>query len=353
MSANTHPLPFPPYEKIAESLAAYLGDDEAAFRALSRTEWLVSEKIHGANFCFVSDGEHLRCAKRKAFLEPGEDFFDYTRVRERLAPSILRIAARLHQDMPNLSALFIYGELFGGSYPHPDVAPIAGLQPIQTGCWYSPDIEFCAFDVGYILSDDPGRLYLDQDKAQRICEDEGIGYTEPLFRGSYEEAYAYPLGFETTLPSKLSLPSLGPDNQAEGIVLKPAKAVSIPRERRLVRPVVKRKIHSFSEDERFHNAEKWAAQQPVQSAPLLEWLKHEASALVNENRLNAAISKVGRPGSDARKRQIQALIEEDLHTELKLHHSAELQGLSALDKKSLLAFIEEEAKALVGLYLGE
>src|SRR6185437_13000718 len=84
--------PFSPYEKIAESLAAWLGEDEAAHRALRGAEWIVTEKIHGANLCLVTDGVTIRAAKRKAFISPGDDFFGHRAVVDRLAPAVLHLA---------------------------------------------------------------------------------------------------------------------------------------------------------------------------------------------------------------------------------------------------------------------
>lgn len=42
-----------------------------------------------------------------------------------------------------------YGELFGGKYPHPDVAAHPDVRPIQSGVYYCPDLRFAAFDVAW------------------------------------------------------------------------------------------------------------------------------------------------------------------------------------------------------------
>ncbi|TKD00278.1 RNA ligase family protein [Polyangium fumosum] len=345
--------PFSPYEKIAESLAAALGDDEAAHRAASRAEWIVTEKIHGANFCFVTEGEEVRCAKRKGLLADDEDFFGHRGVLRRCAGGVRDVLARVKTRAPKATSVFVYGELFGGGYPHPDVPPVPGVQPVQTGCWYAPGIEFCAFDVGFVQEGGPERVYLDQDEAREACEEAGIPFARPLFRGRYEDAFAYPLGFETTIPARLGLPSLGPSNKAEGVVLKPARALVVPRRAGVVRPVVKRKIAEFAEDERFHEAEKWSGPR-APAASALDWLVHEASSLVNENRLNAAVSKVGptRPGDTARLGEVLALVREDLDVELHARHADALRALSPADSRALAAHLDSEARALVELYLG-
>ncbi|MDC3962479.1 RNA ligase family protein [Polyangium jinanense] len=346
-------MTFSPYEKIAESLAAALGDDEAAHRAASRAEWIVTEKIHGANFCFVTEGREVRCAKRKGWLAEDEDFFGHRGVLSRFAGGVRDVLGRAAAREPKATLVFVYGELFGGGYPHPDVPPATGVQPVQTGCWYAPGIEFCAFDVGFVREGVSERVYLDQDEAREACEDAGIPFARPLFRGRYEDALAYPLGFETTIPARLGLPSLGPSNKAEGVVLKPARALVVPRRAGVVRPVVKRKIPEFSEDERFHEAEKWSGPRAPSASPL-DWLVHEASSLVNENRLNAAVSKVGptRPGDTARLGEVLALVREDLETELRARHGEALRALSPAETRALAAHLDSEARALVELYLG-
>ena len=35
----------------------------------------MTEKVHGANLCLVCDGEHVKVAKRRGFIEPDDSFF--------------------------------------------------------------------------------------------------------------------------------------------------------------------------------------------------------------------------------------------------------------------------------------
>jgi hypothetical protein len=227
--------------------------------------------------------------------------------------------------------------------------------PVQTGCWYAPGIEFCAFDVGVLFDGARERVYLDQPEAACLCESAGLMFAQPLWRGTYEDAFAFPLGFETTLPALLRLPALGLTNKAEGVVLKPARAVVVPRRPGSIRPVIKRKIPEFSEDDRFHGAEKWSPS-PAHAAgvPPLDVLRAEASALVNENRLAAAVSKVGPvfPDDATRLVEVLSLVREDLEDELRRRCGAALGMLSHSEAHELSRFVEGEARALVELYLG-
>ena len=64
--------------------------------------------------------------------------------------------------------VFLYGELYGGQYPHPDVDPVPGLQAVQTGVYYSPHIEFCAFDLRVV--GDQMDQYVDFDEMVRYLQ---------------------------------------------------------------------------------------------------------------------------------------------------------------------------------------
>ena len=61
------------YEKIPEN-PNQLNLTESDYRNFRKTDWVVTEKIHGANFGIVTDGLSILFAKRKNFLDSGEDF---------------------------------------------------------------------------------------------------------------------------------------------------------------------------------------------------------------------------------------------------------------------------------------
>jgi hypothetical protein len=43
------------------------------------------EKVHGSNFCFISNGTDLLAARRNALLDPVETFYSWQRVRDKYA----------------------------------------------------------------------------------------------------------------------------------------------------------------------------------------------------------------------------------------------------------------------------
>lgn len=334
----------PSYEKMPEETRRW-GLDDAGFRALSRVPWVVTEKIHGANLCFEVTAQGVRASSRSRWLGPDDDFFGFQTVLARLTPALQALFARLLGEPAGEGArALVYGELYGGGYPHPDVPPVAGVTPIQTGIWYAPDIAFAAFDLA---TDGPdGKRYLDYARAVDIFRTVEIPYSTPLLVGAYADAMAYPLGFATTIPA--GLPALA-GNLAEGVVVKPWEAVEVRDERgRVVRPILKRKIAEFAEDERFHQAER-PAQAPASE---FEALRQHASWLVNEPRLAAARSKLGpveRQGEAGRAALIDAVTDDAL-VSLAEAWGPRFVGLSAAEQARLRAFLRDEAAALVELY---
>jgi hypothetical protein len=81
------------YEKIVERPEQW-GLDAAGYRALKKSPWVVTEKIHGANFALIVEGAQVRCAKRKALLEEGEDSSSASTRRRWSTPRASRATCR-------------------------------------------------------------------------------------------------------------------------------------------------------------------------------------------------------------------------------------------------------------------
>jgi Rnl2 family RNA ligase len=97
----------------------------------SLVSWVVTEKIHGSNFSFITDGKDIRCAKRSALLGSNEEFLNYQFILEKYRSNVLEAYKIVKQHSPDLEVMKIYGELFGGSYPHPDVPAIKVREIMQ------------------------------------------------------------------------------------------------------------------------------------------------------------------------------------------------------------------------------
>jgi Rnl2 family RNA ligase len=335
------------YEKIGESPDQW-HLDEAQYRALEKTRWVVTEKIHGAHFCVVTDGSTMKGASRKHLLAPGETFFEYQRVLQRLEQQVYQLFRQTSRLYPQITEIAVYGELFGGAYPHPEVPPVAGLQPIQTGIYYTPDIEFCAFDLAISGPQLPS-TYLDYDQALALFQSSAIPFVPPLLIASYQEALNYPIEFSSTIPALCGLPPLAQENKAEGVVIKPLKALIFPTPKGPIRPIFKRKIAAFAEDRRFHQAQKWSLPVSVLSSGTLDLLKWEAFNQLTENRLRSAISKIGYRGSReaSQSRRLFQLFVSDILEQLAITHPDLLAALTKAEQRELVASIQQEARGLL------
>lgn len=120
-------------------------------------EYVVQEKVHGANTSFLCDGEEVRFAKRTAILEDNEQFYDYPELLDRYKERVLKLFADIKAKYPEVTHISVFGEMFGGRYPHNEVKANHKAGPIQKGVFYTPGHEFYAFDI-YLFSEDGGRF---------------------------------------------------------------------------------------------------------------------------------------------------------------------------------------------------
>jgi hypothetical protein len=184
-------------------------------------------------------------------------------------------------------------------------------------------------------------------------EQAGLFYARPLLIGSFQEALSYPLGFPSTIPKLLGLPPLPTENKAEGVVIKSLKTILLPSGKGMSRPLLKRKIAEFAEDQRFHQAEKWVTPRSTAEQSTLDLLTWEAFNLVTANRLQSAVSKLGAltPGDGKRAQQVFRLLVEDVLEQLGEQHAAPLASLTPAEHAQLLEYIRGEARALMKAYM--
>jgi Rnl2 family RNA ligase len=176
----------------------------------SDIEWVATLKVHGANFSYWTDGKEVKVGKRSGFLGNGA-FYNYDRLpyKDEMLDIIKDLGA---------STLTIYGEIFGGFYPHPDVKKIPVVSKVQSGVYYNPDVDFIAFD--WVVD---GKL-LSWDEVKRLCRKYDIPHVPELGRGTFEEVMNISPVFPDPLYRQYGLPPIE-NNEAEGLVLKPVNPI--------------------------------------------------------------------------------------------------------------------------------
>ena len=201
---------------------SYKISDVAFMRSMNCGEFVVSEKIHGANFGIVctrsqnnsAEGGTLQinAFRRKGFLKKDENFYNYQIIMAEYEENICKLFE--HVESRGTKKIIIYSELYGGGYPHPDVPQVDGFKMIQRGVVYSPNIHICAFDV--MLDEE----FMNICEMNDLLDKFKIPRVKILLRGTIDECLKYPNEFITTISGIHGLPELK-DNICEGIVIKP------------------------------------------------------------------------------------------------------------------------------------
>ena len=189
------------------------------------TLFAVQEKVDGANVSFLCDDTNLRMARRTAILGAGEPFFRYQELLDRYEGAVYHVFNRLRSRYRKMTSIVVYGELFGGGYPHPCVPLQRQVKPVQKEVWYIPGYDFYAFDIYVFMAD--GGFFLPVQEANDLFAAAGFHYAHNLFTGPLDECLAFPCDFPTTIPSEYGLPLLE-DNLCEGIVIKPLLPIILP-----------------------------------------------------------------------------------------------------------------------------
>lgn len=245
--------------------------------AFTSGRWVATEKIHGANMVVATDGTSVRFGKRKAWLDERESFFGWQLLRASLTAAVVQA----HRSLGAPGVLRVYGELFGGRYPHPEVAAVPGCAPVQTGIWYAPDLRFAAFDALW-APDDGDETFLAWSALVALGEGCGVAVVPVLGVGARSELRALPVRYESRVAPALELLLIA-GNVAEGFVLKPEGAMAPA-----LRPMAKHKIQEFDEQD-FKGALPW----PADARLSLDELITLGRRLINPPRRASARSKLG------------------------------------------------------------
>lgn len=222
-------------------------------QGLSGGEWVVTEKIHGANFSFWYDGSTFKVASRNQFVDGS--FYNCQDVIDKYKQNIIDMYTKY---MLEGQVLTVYGELYG--------------EGVQRGVFYKDHKDFCAFDVvcdGYIQ---------DFDCASKMLKEFNVPVAPFVFQGCLQECLELDNTFDSLISGK-------EDNTAEGFVIKPLSVKYLSNGSRVI---LKNKTEKFSEKSK-------RVKVPVnltlneQEQKMLDNLL----CYITENRLKNVISKIG------------------------------------------------------------
>jgi len=257
--------------------------------------WIALEKVHGSNFSFICDGIQMVNARRNSPLNEFETFYGWQEIRDRYKDCVFQLFKEVKQIQKDTKSIVIFGEFFGGIYPHPSVQD-NGKQPIQKGVYYSPNLEFMAFDLR-VFPEEGSPFWMNYDVAMNLFEKCGLFYAKPLLTGTIQECFEFDIKINSTIPKLLNLPPLE-KNIMEGIVIKSMNSsVTIPGKRPPTRAIFKYKNEKFTEINPKPRETLYEKQRNEQKESL-ENFYDEISRYINENRLDNLQSKIGPVNED-------------------------------------------------------
>eukprot|EP01103_Thecamoeba_quadrilineata_P013703 TRINITY_DN3885_c0_g1_i1.p1 TRINITY_DN3885_c0_g1~~TRINITY_DN3885_c0_g1_i1.p1 ORF type:complete len:204 (-),score=49.86 TRINITY_DN3885_c0_g1_i1:18-629(-) len=193
--------------------------------------------------------------------------------------------------------------------------------------------------------------FLDYDVSLDIFQKTGFMFAEPLFRGKYQDAMSYLIGFESKIPGKLGLPEIK-GNKAEGIVIRPIKSITVSTKKGNCRVMVKKKIPEFAEDKRFYQSQKSEAKRETGELSGLELIGYEIEAVLTEARLVNAISKTGPVDKENKEKMklLLAVLVEDVLNEITFNCEVEVHSLDVQEREQLEGNITLRCKKLIVAY---
>lgn len=295
------------------------------------TVWSVSEKVHGANFSFalVSGQDRVRMAKKTSLIADDANFFGSQNVWERYKDKVTALMDRLQEMYPDAKDYIVYGEIYGGAYPHDDVERVPNATRVQKGVYYNPDNDFYAFDIR--VDDD----FLDTDVANALFEEFDFFYAKPLFEGTLEECLNYQNRYPTTIPARLGLPEI-PDNFCEGNVIKPVKAAKLPSGSRII---LKNKNEKFNERSNKQAKVKTEIKMTEQMREVFDLL----CSYVTENRLRNVLSHIGHSEiNDKSFGKIMGEMSKDIYEDFNKDYSDKFNALEKEERKRVQKLVGQK-----------
>lgn len=310
--------------------------DKIVINGFSNELFHVEEKIHGANFQFNVDSNGITAGKRTAFISENEGFYSYKLVVEQYSEAILKLK---NEVFPNHN-IIVYGELFGGSYPHNDVPNDSRYAKVQKEIFYAPFEDFICFDIFVYNDNTDEHHYITKTERETLCNKYGIKSAVSLFSGTLESCLNYPNAFLTTIPKLYGLPDIE-NNICEGVVIRPEHDL---RMKSGERPIIKNKNEKFTEKKCSGKIPKIAKDVPEHIVTML----NNIDEYINENRLNAMISKVGELKNTDFGLYIQ-LFSKDVYADFFKDYSEEFKTWEKADQKNF----QKEVNQMVVTFLKE
>ena len=316
----------------------FLDNARSCFPTITKKDFVVLEKAHGAHFSFQTNGETAACGKRNSILTDEDKFHNHSETLAKNLSKILDVFRLVDEKFKDVKTVQIDGELIGGSYPHADVKQL-DVSRIQKGIYYCPDHKFYAYDIKYCDKNDKWQ-YINYDICMDIFFELKFFYAVPLKRGAFKDVIGFDPTFQTTLPDKFGLPPIK-GNIAEGVVLKPVEPLYLPTGSRVI---FKNKTTKFSETKIKTTRTFVLKDLP----PQVQEVQDGMFPMITLNRLYNVISKIGEV-TEKDMGKLIGLLSRDVLEEYKKVYGDKLEDLKK-DRKMVTKALAKQCKMVVLKY---
>ena len=263
-------------------------------------EWVATEKVHGSNFSATTDGNTIKWGKRSSYIPEYalSQFSNSDLITGKYHESIIRLHSIIQSRHDSNVDITVFGELCGGEY-FDELSTHRRVKPVQKNVYYSPNIEFIAFDIALRGEHD---MFLPIEEVISLCAQVQIPSVQILFRGSLNEMLNLSPEFVSTVPQIFGYEPRE-ENTAEGFVIRPTT-----NQCRLLTKIKSQKFKEITE------CKKGAFKQ-VKVSELTDEQKtfvDEISNYLTESRLESVLSKLDDKSKNNQKRVLGLLIQDAL-----------------------------------------
>ncbi len=278
-------------------------------------------------------------AKRTDLIADDEEFYNVKYVQEKYTDKILLLFQAIQEEY-HAKTITIFGELFGGGYPHPDVPKVEPSKLVQRGIYYSPSNDFFAFDI---LIDN--EEYLDIHSANNLFEKLGFVYAKTLCIGSLTNCLNFSNEFKTTLPTDFGLPELE-GNICEGVVIRPIQPLYF---RNGSRVLIKNKNEKWSENNNYIDKDilRKLLHEGEDLSEEASFLCEEMYKLITKNRLENVISKIGEINPKKDLGKLLGLYNKDVLIDFMKNYQGQHAALEKHEGKSVTKFLNTQAGLMI------
>lgn len=250
-----------------------------------RIMFYAEEKINGTNFRIITNGNEVSFGARDMIFTENDYWYNFRATMKKydIANKTIALFNSVKAEHPELKAMTIYGELFGGYYP----GFKSNSGKIIGDTLYTPDIEFLAYDICVEMERSEFETfpfkYLNEPYMKILFEELKIPYLKTLKIGMLNELFDIDLRINSTIPSYFGLPDLPEKtNFIEGIVIKPVYPMYYSDGKRVI---IKKKNPEF--EERKIKKQRTEVQFTFEENDMLS----EIDSRITDNRFKSLLSK--------------------------------------------------------------